>query len=44
MLVLIVAGDHNAIRNTGRRLLTTTKIFLPPACDIVGDLHQSDRD
>ncbi len=32
-LILIEAGDTHAVRNTGRRLLKTVSIYLPPAYD-----------
>jgi mannose-6-phosphate isomerase-like protein (cupin superfamily) len=37
-LVLIEAGDRHEIRNTGRRLLKTLNIYLPPAYDGGGEL------
>lgn len=30
-IVLIEAGDRHEIRNTGRRLLKTISVYLPPA-------------
>jgi len=36
-LVLIEAGDTHEIRNTGRPLLKTVNIYLPPAYDGEGD-------
>jgi mannose-6-phosphate isomerase-like protein (cupin superfamily) len=36
-LVLIEAGDTHEIRNTGRRLLKTINIYVPPAYDAEGD-------
>ena len=30
-MVLIEAGDHHEIRNTGRSLLKTVSVYLPPA-------------
>lgn len=30
-MVLIEAGDHHAIRNTGRSLLKTVSVYVPPA-------------
>jgi mannose-6-phosphate isomerase-like protein (cupin superfamily) len=36
-LVLIEAGDAHEIRNTGRGLLKTVNIYLPPAYDVGGD-------
>lgn len=31
MMMLIEAGDHHEIRNTGRSLLKTVSVYLPPA-------------
>ena len=36
-LVLIEAGDTHEIRNTGRALLKTVNIYLPPAYDDQGE-------
>ena len=36
-MVLIEAGDTHEIRNTGRCLLKTVNIYLPPAYDREGD-------
>ena len=36
-LVLIEAGDTHEIRNTGRGLLKTVSVYLPPAYDAEGD-------
>ena len=36
-LVLIEAGDTHEIRNTGRSLLKTVNIYLPPAYDGEGE-------
>lgn len=36
-LVLIEAGDTHEIRNTGRGLLKTVNIYVPPAYDGQGD-------
>ena len=30
-IVLIEAGDHHEIRNTGRSLFKTVSVFVPPA-------------
>jgi mannose-6-phosphate isomerase-like protein (cupin superfamily) len=37
MLVLIEAGDTHEIRNTGRGLLKTVSVYLPPAYDDEGE-------
>jgi mannose-6-phosphate isomerase-like protein (cupin superfamily) len=37
MLVLIEAGDTHEIRNTGRALLKTVSVYLPPAYDEEGE-------
>ena len=36
-MVLIEAGDTHEIRNTGRSLLKTVSVYLPPAYDSEGD-------
>lgn len=36
-LVLIEAGDTHEIRNTGRGLLKTVNVYLPPAYDTAGE-------
>jgi mannose-6-phosphate isomerase-like protein (cupin superfamily) len=36
-LVLIEAGDMHEIRNTGRGLLKTVNVYLPPAYDSEGE-------
>ena len=36
-LVLIEAGDTHEIRNTGRVLLKTVNVYLPPAYDREGE-------
>jgi mannose-6-phosphate isomerase-like protein (cupin superfamily) len=36
-LVLIEAGDTHEIRNTGRSLLKTVSVYLPPAYDDAGE-------
>lgn len=36
-LVLIEAGDTHEIRNTGRGLLKTVNVYVPPAYDGQGD-------
>jgi mannose-6-phosphate isomerase-like protein (cupin superfamily) len=36
-IVLIEAGDRHEIRNTGRSLLKTVNIYLPPAYDSEGE-------
>jgi len=36
-MVLIEAGDRHEIRNTGRGLLKTVNVYLPPAYDSQGD-------
>ena len=36
-IVLIEAGDRHEIRNTGRGLLKTVNIYLPPAYDSDGE-------
>ncbi|HZA02477.1 MAG TPA: cupin domain-containing protein [Hyphomicrobiaceae bacterium] len=36
-LVLIEAGDTHEIRNTGRSLLKTVSVYLPPAYDNEGE-------
>ena len=36
-LVLIEAGDTHEIRNTGRNLLKTISIYVPPAYDAEGE-------
>lgn len=36
-LVLIEAGDMHEIRNTGRGLLKTVNVYLPPAYDLEGE-------
>ena len=36
-LVLIEAGDTHEIRNTGRDLLKTVNVYLPPAYDREGE-------
>lgn len=36
-LVLIEAGDTHEIRNTGRGLLKTVNVYLPPAYDSEGE-------
>ena len=36
-LVLIEAGDTHEIRNTGRGLLKTVNVYLPPAYDAAGE-------
>ncbi len=42
-LVLIEAGDTHEIRNTGRSLLKTMNIYLPPAYDNEGDTLPAGR-
>ncbi len=42
-LVLIEAGDTHEIRNTGRSLLKTVNIYLPPAYDSSGDEKPAGR-
>ena len=37
MLMLIERGDRHEIKNTGRRLLRTLNIYVPPAYDKRGD-------
>ena len=36
-MVLIEAGDRHEIRNTGRGLLKTVNVYLPPAYDSQGE-------
>lgn len=36
-MVLIEAGDTHEIRNTGRSLLKTVSVYLPPAYDTKGE-------
>ena len=36
-LILVEAGDNHEIRNTGKGLLKTVSIYLPPAYDNEGD-------
>jgi mannose-6-phosphate isomerase-like protein (cupin superfamily) len=36
-LVLIEKGDEHEIRNTGRGLLKTLNIYVPPAYDSAGE-------
>jgi mannose-6-phosphate isomerase-like protein (cupin superfamily) len=36
-IVLIEAGDRHEIRNTGRGLLKTVNVYLPPAYDSKGE-------
>ena len=36
-LLLIERGDAHEIRNTGRRLLKTVNVYLPPAYDALGE-------
>ena len=36
-LLLIEKGDEHEIRNTGRALLKTLNVYVPPAYDAQGD-------